>query len=313
MEEQKVNYAETNPKEIVTVFSGPENNKTGLMVESYFDKADPEKKCAPQQIYHDGFSRFKFYLVSKKSSKTANLPVSDFAEIEARTQFIRQKMYEMELNHIPAAEEQLSPAYTQRMPTGEFKGKTPAQILLESSENQEKLNQQYQWLKSNLAAHPNNKQLMDAIMDAAALFKAGKLKNVAQQGTVFNSYTPGFRPLTRKKRDDGMCFVYEMSIRCFMNNTKSPIEISISNYFAPFVIRENGTINVQVSGMNKETLMKGTINLSMKDWSNVMEKMREQKDAYIIMFAKDRFAEASRLYEENQRKNQSYAPEAPEA
>ena len=85
MEEQKVNHAETNPKEIATVFTGPENSKTGLMVESYFDKADISTECSPQEIYHDKFSRYKFIVLSRKSAKTANMPVRDFAEVEART------------------------------------------------------------------------------------------------------------------------------------------------------------------------------------------------------------------------------------
>ena len=307
MENQKVNHAETNPKEIATVFTGPENSKTGLMVESYFDKADISTECSPQEIYHDKFSRYKFIVLSRKSAKTANMPVRDFAEVEARTNYIRQKLYDMELMSAsqPAAQEKVpeSPAYSVQINMGEFKGKTPAEVLLEDAKNIDKLRDFYKYLKDNLEKHPNNKKVMDAINEAVTLMKAGNLKSVSMQSSAFDIYVPGFRPLTRKTREDGMCFVYEMTIRCFLNGSKYPVEVTISNYYAPVVKRENGTLNVQVSKMDKETLLKGTINMSMADWTAIIEKMREQKDAYTIIFAKDRFAAADAQQKENQQKN----------
>ena len=313
MENQKVNHAESNPKEIATVFTGAENSKTGLMVESYFDKADISTECAPQEIYHNTFSRFKFIVLSRKSAKTANMPVRDFAEVEARTKYIRQKLYDMEL--MPAAQEEVpdSPAYTVQMFMGEFKNKTPAEVLLEDANNIDKLRAHYKQLKDNLTAYgERNQKVMDAITEAVDLMKAGKLRSVSHQSSAFNIYVPGFRPLTRKTREDGMCFVYDITVRCYLNGSKYPVEVAISNYYAPFTRRDNGTINVHVSKMDKETLLKGTINMSMADWSSIVEKMREQKDAYTIIFAKDRFAAADAQQKENQQKSlatPAYEPE----
>ena len=219
METQKNNFGESNPKEFVTIFSGNENNRAALAVESLFGKADPYDKCPPQQIYSNKYSRYNFTIISQKTAKSANMPVSDLADVKARTEFIRTKLYEMEMN--PGANAgsnaPMSIAYTQRFLAGEFKGKTPAEVLLENTENQEKLNQQYQMLKTNLDKYPNNKKIMDAIVEAASLFKAGKLEKKSSNSCVFNIYTPGFRPLHRKQREDGMCPVYEMSIKCYLN------------------------------------------------------------------------------------------------
>lgn len=311
METQKNNFGESNPKEFVTIFSGNENNRAALAVESLFGKADPYDKCPPQQIYSNKYSRYNFTIISQKTAKSANMPVSDLADVKARTEFIRTKLYEMEMNPGANAESDtpMSIAYTQRFLAGEFKGKTPAEVLLENTENQEKLNQQYQILKTNLDKYTNNKKIMDAIVEAASLFKAGKLEKKSFNSCVFNIYTPGFRPLHRKQREDGMCPVYEMSIKCYLNNNY-PIEITITNYYAPFTIRENGTINVFVAKMDKSTLIKGTINMTMKDWNNILMKMDEQRMAYVTLLSEDRFKEADRLYSDNMRRTQqTYMPE----
>ena len=302
MENQKTNYAETNPKEIATIFTGSGDSKTGLLIESHFSRAEIKDKCAPQEIYHDKYSRYIFYLISKGASKIANLPAVDLAEVEARTQFARQKLYELELCPPDASAVPDSPAYSVRMPMGEFKGKSPAEALLEDGNNLDKLREQYKYLMDNLKDHPNNKKLMDAINEAANLFKAGKLQRVSTS-SVFTIYSKE-KINPHKPRGDGMFPVYVIDIRCYINNSKYPVEVTIQNYDAPRSEQGNGMGSAITSKMDKSTYKKGTINIAMKDWTAMVEKMREQKDVYTILFAKDRFAAADEQQKANQQKNQ---------
>ena len=309
------NYAVTNPKQIYVIFSGRKENKSVLSVESHLSAANPKdgkEGTAPQTIF-GRFSRFVFSLISNGEAKTANMPLSDLPDILARTKFIRNKMYERELcPSVKAENAPTSPAYTVKMPAGEFKGKTPAEIILENEENKQKLNKQYKFLQDNLQEYPNNQQIMDAIKDAAELHKAGKL--VAQKSSgaeEFTLYSPGPRPLVRKKDNTGKSFVYDLKIKAYLEG-QYPIQVTVQNYYAPVETSDNGMHKVMTSQMDKNTMKTGTIHLSLKDWNDLMCRMEEQRSAFMLLHCKEKFAEADSMYEAN-RANEEARYEKPEA
>ena len=308
MEENK-NYALSNPKEFVTKFGGTKDSTATLAIENHLSAITDKDDIAPQGVYNETFSRFLVTIINNGQSKTANLKLKDFFDIEARTDYFVKKMYENELCPSASPKTELSPAYTVKFATGEFKGMTPAQVILADEANKDKLNNQYAWLKNNLAKYPNNKFIMEAIVDAGKLHSEGKLTaDTAPTASVFNIYIPGMRPLQRKQREDGMCFVYDMTVKGYLDN-KYPVEVAISNYYAPVVKnQETGMMNVQVSKMDKDSLRKGSINLSLADWNDIVGEMRLQINEFYHIHAPELFARANNLFKKNLEASQQQAP-----
>ena len=298
--EEKKNFSKTNPKEFITKYGGTKDNVAVLAIENHLAFVKDDDDVSPQSVYNDTFSRFLFTLVNAGQAKTANLKLKDFADIKARSEYFRNKMYENELCPSIGTKTELSPAYTVKFATGEFKGMTPAQVILENPDNKGKLNSQYTWLKNNLQKFPNNQKIMDAIVDAGKLLSEGKLSaDVTPTASVFEIYKPGMRPLQRKQREDGLCFVYDIAIKGYLDN-KYPIEVAISNYYAPVIKNpETNMMNVQVSKMDKDSLQKGTINLSIADWNNIVYEMEKQIDAFYTIHAPKLFAKADKAYIDN--------------
>lgn len=296
----ETNFAVTNPKQFYVIFSGKQNDKTVLSVESFMSQASPQEETAPQMVFGRS-SRFAFNLISSGEAKIANMPQENLAEVLSRSRFICDKIYENELRTSSGSTEGLSPAYTVKMPSGEFKGKTPAEIILADNANKEKLNAQYVFLKNNLDKYPNNKVIMDAILDASALQKAGKL--VAKPITSGSSgefmiYSAPMRPLKWRKRDDGMCFVYDIQIKAFLEG-QYPIQITIQNYYAPVVQKDSGMMNVKASQMDKSSLKTGVIHLSLKDWNDLLGRMDDQRKAFMYVNARNLFETAESMYQRN--------------
>ena len=71
--------------------------------------------------------------------------------------------------------------------SGNLKGKTPIEVLLSDPGNGKKsLNDQYIWLKSNLEKYPKNRELMEAIEDAASQDQCRVIKKREKSfGTFF--------------------------------------------------------------------------------------------------------------------------------
>lgn len=182
---------------------------------------------------------------------------------------------------------QKSLAYTTALTTGFLAGKTPAELLLEDGKkNRDILVKQKKWLEENLSKYPKNKAQIEAIEDALHLYDEGKLKSPAntegepvnRADTVISNTTrtenrAGFqkevvykaemRPLLRKRRADGKCPVYEISI-LWNGGSERPVEILIQNYYAPVIQKENGLLNVQAKEKVEE--VRNKISLTIDDW-----------------------------------------------
>lgn len=273
-----------NPKELVSIV----RNQT-FAIQNELVKAECQDGAEPLKFYSH-FSRFPIVIINaERKATTANIPVGDIPNIVALTNFAHTK--DMEMAFMPkmvaptassGGDEDLSNniAFTTVLTLGNgLKGKTPAQLILEDANNTQKLNNQYKWLKENIDKNPkfkdNNLKQMEAIAEAGRLYKAGKLTaDVAASATVSTPagqsivlYETGMRPLIRRKRPDGKCFVYEAKIEWVLGN-KYPVNVEIQNYYAPVTKDAKGLLNVKAS--EKDSVVRNLMRLSASDWEYVM-------------------------------------------
>ena len=301
MENATRNYAKENPREIFTNFSGKDGNRVPLAVECHMNPAKVEDGLSPQMLFGK-FSRLVFNMIRSGECVKANISFDELPDIKVRTEYARKEVYDCERNPAGqagnAAGEALPLAYTTTFLMGPFKGRTPADVVLESPDgNREKLQEHYKFLQANLATHSNNKVVMDAITNAYELYNAGKLeKKTAKPASrkAIEIYKSGYRPQTREKREDGMCKVREMAIMCNVGNNY-PIEVTITEYYAP-VTSSNGKLNVQASATDQASKKTVTAYMSMKDWNCLLSKLDDQKLMFIVANAARQLSEADNLY-----------------
>ena len=278
-----------------------------LSVESHLAVAKTSDEQSPLKIYHENFSFYKFAIIEKTAAVkavTSNVNVKELEDIFRRTDYAFK--HSMDYENEPIDSSATSPAYTVKIASGTFKGKTPAEVLIENPDNKDALNKQYQWLKSNLAKYPNNKTQMDAIADAAKLLNDGALTSVTKKNgqriRLYPSTTlPVPKALTRKPREDGMCPVYEMEI--FWNiGDNTPIEVSIKNYYAPIEKKEDG----RITPIRKQATdrIERSMRIGEADWLNHIREIKTDMANFEMLNAKSTRADAINVLMEN-RKNKA--------
>lgn len=188
-------------------------------------------------------------------------------------------------------------ARTIQIMNGEFKGKTPVQILSESSDNVQKLKSQYDWLKQNLPSYPKNQIQMDAIKEAIYMFENGLLdknqaNDVLEAGQI-KLYEAVPKALIRKKDPKtGLCPVYEIAILWTLGD-KYPISIRIDNYEAPVRENSNGMLNPDRSkAVNREFAIH---RLSETEWFSCVYRIESHMRRYEYLLASNQFREAKNM------------------
>ena len=249
--------------------------KKTFSVEAHFTRALDE---SPLKMFEEPFSRFIFTVIENGEAATANIPVSCAEKLYMDTQALYLASVS-DKTKITASK--TSPAYTVRFVAGKNRGKTPVQVLAEDPEHgKDALNSEYTWLKENLSKYPANQKLMDAIKDAASIDIEELKSETAQTVSVpAEILSIGQRPLVRKKRADGMCFVYEASVQMDLSRDY-PVTVTVTNYYAPVIKTDKGLFNVQSSKMDKSSLVKNSMALSMEEWLNTVSIMKDAKQAF---------------------------------
>lgn len=293
-----------NPKEIASIV----RTKT-FAISNELAVSECSGYSSPLMFYSSKFSQFKAVIINEqKKVAYGNIKSCDVGDIEDRSKFIYNKDMEASMSFsAPAPEpkansgvdESLAIAYTVTLTTGNgLKGKSPAQVLLENPEKgPDMLTNQYKWLKNNRDTNEkfreSNQKQMDAIMAASKLFKEGKLSvdgvasNQSMNGRQFTIYEPGMRPLTRKKNAKGNSFVYEILVTYTIGN-KYPVEVTITNYYAPVTQDKDGLLNVKVS--QKENEIKNSMRLTAKEWNNAVEMMQINKRTFEMCYAQSLYS-----------------------
>ncbi len=260
-------------KEIATV-----KRKSTFSVDSELTVRKKEDG-APMKIVDDSFSRFVLTIVDASGGIHFNVKPEEIPAIQRKTQIALNEFWSPKPVATTSGNAATSPACTVRFITGNLKGKTPAEVLAENGEKgKEMLNSQYKWLKSNLEKFPKNKELMDAIVDAASIDLSVPVEapTTTPPLAIFET---GTRPLTRKKREDGKCFCYEGKV-VFDFARKYPVIVEIKNYYAPVVVKESGQLNVQLSQMDPASKVEKSFSMTAEEWAYVEHRITKTLDAF---------------------------------
>ena len=284
----------------VEVASVVRNRKT-LGINSFLSRACSEEEESPYKIYGK-FSRFTISILDQtdatRKSATGNIRVAEITDIERRTQYAFNKHMAVEQsnkNINPEACSEDDIAYTVKITNGKLKGKTPAEAINEG--NGKVLLQQRKFLIDNLRKYPINKIQINAIERACRLYKDGKLKkktskNTSELETVM-LYNAGMHPLIRKTRSDGKCFVYEIQIS-WKVGANYPINISLINYYAKTVQREDGRLNV--IEVDEHSKIKLNFALTEAEWFHILNSLERNMKQFEFLTAKVIFDDAQKTY-----------------
>lgn len=272
-----------NPMELASVV----RNQTLIVQNGLSLAGSGDDENQPLKVY-SSFSRFIFAIINQeKKSVTANIRVTDIPGISSATEYAYRMHMDYQYQAKPASEtkndgvDTSTLAFTKRFASGNMKGKTPVQVILEAEDKKaamEALNKQYCWLKENAEKNPkyadNNREQMKAIKETAVLNKEGKLTQDLLQsasntgnGQVIPLYESGFRPLRSREKKNGKTFIYEVNIDWTIGSAY-PVSITIRNYYAEVAEKENGMLNVLAK--TKEQEQKNTMALTAPEWQNII-------------------------------------------
>ena len=252
----------------------------------------------PLGIYDETFSRYVFYILQDGKQAKMNVPLegNNIPDVFMKggelsrekeeggnviTMIIRSiyaYIRHVHLMNTPrpkddgdGTSEKGKIAYETRFKAGRLKDRTPIEVLLEDENGEEELRTQREFLKKNLSKYPRNKGLIEAIDMSFALLEEGDIdggakKAAASSGTgVIKLFSVGLRPLQRKRRADGTCFVYTGRVNWRLGE-ENPVEIVIENFYAPVEKKENGTLRVIAGKKVQDTYVKAIFNMPASLW-----------------------------------------------
>ena len=246
-----------------------------LGVDNYLKKPDGTDKVPPLEM-HSPFSRFVVTIIDKSGTETktpkANIPAGDVPGIVEIAKLVMLEKLRYESSSSERSEGENSIGYTQQILIGDFRGKTPADILLENPENKERLVGTRNFLADKADKFPANKKQVEAIDDAIALFDAGNLKKQsgAKRSSVVKIYEVDHKYMRSGKNELGHWLFYGMSITCQFGN-KYPWEVTIENFHAPGLQGPKGGLVPKMD--EKSGYAKCTFRMSDMEWSQFINRI----------------------------------------
>jgi hypothetical protein len=220
-----------------------------------------------------GFSRFELTIVNKGAetqTATANIPALDTPYILQTTKIALEQLL-LNKNTI-ATSTPTSVAYTQKLFDKNFKGQTPAEVLLKDPSQETQLMSVKNWLEQNVNKYPANKTQITAISEAIDLLHSGKLTpdvgNVASTSNIL-IYKSEYKFKT-KKNEKGYNLIYSIDVTC--DPTRNyPFIISIMNCYAPVETGPNGQKNIKMN--TAEQTVKLQMMVTKEEWFAMISKL----------------------------------------
>lgn len=228
-----------------------------------------------------GFSRFEVTIVNKDNSgtqtATANIPANDIPYVMATTNIALQQMLIGKANVAPVASAPTSTAYTQKLFDKNFKGQTPAEVLLKDASQETQLLSVKSWLEQNVAKYPANKAQIVAITEAIDLLHAGKLTasdaNASASAANIEVYKSEYK-FKSKKNEKGYNLIYGIEVTC--DPTRNyPFIVTIMNCYAPVETAAGGQKNIKMNAA--EQVVKLQMMTTKEEWFGMITKMNETR------------------------------------
>lgn len=245
-----------------------------LSIDNYLSKPDSKDKVPPLEM-HSSFSRFIVTIIDKSGTETktpkANIPAGDVPGIVEISKLVMLEKLRYESSTGEISESALSAGYTQKILVGGFRGKTPADILLENPDDREKLLSTRKFLADKAEHYASNKKQVEAIDDAIFLLDSGKLQK--QAGARRSSAVHVYDVDHKYMRDTNECghrLFYSMSIVCQYGN-KYPWEVTIENMFAPGLPGPKGGLVPKVD--EKSSSARCTFRLNDMEWMQLINRL----------------------------------------
>ena len=263
--------------------------KIVLGIENFLDVPN-ERYPAPPLEMHSPVSRYIITIIDKSGMKTvtpkANIPAGDIAGIvsiakAAMVERIRSSGDGIAVETKSATD--TSPAYTQIIPFGRFRDKSPAMVLLDNPADKTELLKTRGFFQDNVGKYPQNQKNIDAIDEAIVLLDGGKLnrENATQvKSGVLTIYSVSHKYMTDTNAQGHRLF-YGMSIECNYGN-KYPWVITIENLFAPAQQTSKGGLTPKID--QKSDSSKGVIRLNDMEWSQMINRMETNLQNFETMW-----------------------------
>ena len=244
-----------------------------------------------------GFSRFEMTIVNKDGSNTqtatANLPANDVPYIMATTNIALQQMITGKASAAPATSAPASTAYTQKLFDKNFKGQTPAEVLLKDPSQEAQLQSVKSWLEQNVAKYPANKAQIVAITEAIDLLHAGKLTAADASASASTANIEIYKSeykFKSKKNEKGYNLIYGIEVTC--DPTRNyPFIVTIMNCYAPVETAAGGQKNIKMNAA--EQMVKLQMMTTKEEWYGMITKMNETR----TYFEQSKFAEVFHIAE----------------
>lgn len=263
-----------------------------------------ENEDIPPMEVHSGFSRFVLTLVDKEKniSPTANIPANDVLFVKLQSENAIRELNNASTPNESNGSINDSIAYTQKLFDRNFKGRTPAEILMNNPDDKEKLLGVREWLNDNVAAYPKNQAQIDAIDEAIMLFDMGELGNkttVVNTSHVFDIYRTDYKFKT-KTDDKGNNLIYGISVVCDTSKDY-PFIINITNCYAPVQTLSNGQKNIKMN--EAVNMMKSSLSMSSSEWYSVISRMSNTLKNFEAINFERAYKESQDLYNQASKNN----------
>ena len=245
-----------------------------LGVDNYLSRPDKSDSVPPLEM-HSPFSRFVVTIIDKSGAETktpkANIPAGDVPGIVQISKLVMLEKMRYESSGTDEAASTLSAAYTQQILVGGFRGRTPADILLENPGDKDKLLNTRKFLADKADKYASNKKQVEAIDDAIAQLEAGTLKKQAgaKRSGVVHIYDVDHKYM-RDTNELGHRLFYSMSIVCLFGNNY-PWEVTIENVFAPGLPGPKGGLVPNME--EKSSVTKCTFRMSDMEWAQLVNRL----------------------------------------
>lgn len=256
------------PWQIATV----KRPKKILSIDAKFFLPGEQENVSPLEM-HSGYSRCVVTIIDSSGSSVmtpkANIVAGDIASIKFKTECAIQEIMKGARATIPNDEIIGGPAYTQKLMDKNYKGKTPAEILLKDPNEKDGLLRARNWLQSNLARYPGNKAQIEAIDEAIQLMEIGELRPCQPQENLLTIYNTENKYFTTKN-ERGFNQVYKISVMCDPSKNY-PFVLNIMNCFAPVESLPDGKRNIKMS--EAIDTVKSSISMSVDEWYSIIDRI----------------------------------------
>lgn len=261
-----------------------------------------EETILPPLSMHGPFSCFRWTLIDKSGVQpiypSANLPCSEAPTLRTKVNAVIGQNTLRKPKTADMTNQSL--AYSVKIRLPKFKGRTPAEILLENGEALNDLLGAKEYLEQqapNSRYQESNLQQAKAIEEAVMLYNDGKLSAKSVEGSE-SGFVVYHRPqkvlLNRPSRNDHY-FVYSFKIEC-LPEYNYPWVISIGNAYMKIKKKSDGT-HETIPNTSIDRCY-AQIQISDYEMGYIVERIYNTLTNFELVFFKSQYNESLRQYSE---------------